>query len=169
MLWLPRTNVFAWITLHWPSPSRAAARQILYGLILGFSLSLTTNSIRQYFQRRKELAQGRQFELEARPIELRSDEVLSGVTGLIGSFTRVYTLYTLAKLMHWTGNTPLVRINSLSDALGVEVLGKAEVIFTLSSVVPKLIRESISIQAEASKIVLRYGVTFHSILSIHEY
>ena len=25
------------------------------------------------------------------------------------------------------GNTPLVRINSLSDALGVEILGKAEV------------------------------------------
>ena len=32
--------------------------------------------------------------------------------------------------MHLTvviGNTPLVRINSLSDALGVEILGKAEV------------------------------------------
>jgi len=42
-----------------------------------------------------------------RPIELRSDEILDGVTGLIG-------------------NTPLVRINSLSDALGVEILGKAE-------------------------------------------
>lgn len=26
-----------------------------------------------------------------------------------------------------SGNTPLVRINSLSDALGVEILGKAEV------------------------------------------
>ena len=42
-----------------------------------------------------------------RPIELRSDDIVNGVTGLIG-------------------NTPLVRINSLSDALGVEVLGKAE-------------------------------------------
>jgi cysteine synthase A len=29
------------------------------------------------------------------------------------------------------GNTPLVRINSLSDALGVEILGKAEVRLTL--------------------------------------
>ena len=28
---------------------------------------------------------------------------------------------------HYPGNTPLVRINSLSDALGVEILGKAEV------------------------------------------
>jgi cysteine synthase len=27
----------------------------------------------------------------------------------------------------FVGNTPLVRINSLSDALGVEILGKAEV------------------------------------------
>lgn len=42
-----------------------------------------------------------------RPIELRSDEVALGVTGLIG-------------------NTPLLRINSLSDALGVNILGKAE-------------------------------------------
>ncbi|EEB93038.1 hypothetical protein MPER_08363, partial [Moniliophthora perniciosa FA553] len=47
----------------------------------------------------------RQF--DPRPIELRSDEVLAGVTGLIG-------------------NTPLIRINSLSEALGVEILGKAE-------------------------------------------
>ncbi|RXW16045.1 hypothetical protein EST38_g9804 [Candolleomyces aberdarensis] len=35
------------------------------------------------------------------------DEIVNGVTGLIG-------------------NTPLMRINSLSDALGVEILGKAE-------------------------------------------
>ena len=39
----------------------------------------------------------------------------------------------LARILHLTGwpgdpgNTPLVRINSLSDALGVEILGKAEV------------------------------------------
>lgn len=26
-----------------------------------------------------------------------------------------------------TGNTPLVRVDSLSDALGIEILGKAEV------------------------------------------
>ncbi|KAG2364065.1 tryptophan synthase beta subunit-like PLP-dependent enzyme [Suillus spraguei] len=44
---------------------------------------------------------------EPRPIELRSNEVVHGVTGLIG-------------------NTPLVRIDSLSNALGVEILGKAE-------------------------------------------
>ncbi|THH05968.1 hypothetical protein EW145_g4416 [Phellinidium pouzarii] len=42
-----------------------------------------------------------------RPIVLRTDEVVNGISGLIG-------------------NTPLVRINSLSDALGVEILGKAE-------------------------------------------
>jgi cysteine synthase len=30
-----------------------------------------------------------------------------------------------------TGNTPLMRINSLSDALGVEILGKAEVRYLL--------------------------------------
>ncbi len=33
----------------------------------------------------------------------------------------------LVFISEFTGNTPLVRINSLSDALGVEILGKAEV------------------------------------------
>jgi cysteine synthase A len=28
----------------------------------------------------------------------------------------------------YSGNTPLIRINSLSDALGVEILGKCEVL-----------------------------------------
>ncbi|KAH7099254.1 PALP-domain-containing protein [Auriculariales sp. MPI-PUGE-AT-0066] len=46
---------------------------------------------------------------ESHPIELRahSGDIVPGVLGLIG-------------------NTPLVRIKSLSDALGVEILGKAE-------------------------------------------
>lgn len=60
------------------------------------------------------------------PIELRSDEILDGVTGLIG------TCRSVEPCCHQTnstriGNTPLVRINSLSNALGVEILGKAEV------------------------------------------
>ncbi|EKD03968.1 hypothetical protein A1Q2_01738 [Trichosporon asahii var. asahii CBS 8904] len=42
-----------------------------------------------------------------RPIQVRSDEIVAGVPGLIG-------------------NTPLVRIGSLSNALGVEILGKCE-------------------------------------------
>ncbi|KAI0688184.1 PALP-domain-containing protein [Cytidiella melzeri] len=80
-------------------------RQLFYGLLLGFSLSVTSTSLALYFQqRRREILQN---QFEARPIEIRSDEVIDGVTGLIG-------------------NTPLVRINSLSNALGVEILGKAE-------------------------------------------
>ncbi|KAL6301251.1 PALP-domain-containing protein [Sparassis latifolia] len=86
-------------------PTSTTLRHIVYGIIIGFSLSLTSTSFASYYQQRKRERLARQF--EARPIELRSDEVLRGVTGLIG-------------------NTPLVRINSLSDALGVEILGKAE-------------------------------------------
>ncbi|KAI3613690.1 cysteine synthase [Moniliophthora roreri] len=95
--------------MHWPSwfhlPSHTAVRQLFYGIIIGFSLSITSTSIALYYKARKEERLARQF--DPRPIELRSDEVLPGVTGLIG-------------------NTPLIRINSLSDALGVEILGKAE-------------------------------------------
>ncbi|TFK44300.1 PALP-domain-containing protein [Crucibulum laeve] len=89
--------------LHWPS--RSTARHVIYGVIIGFSLSLTSTSIALYYQQRKRERISKKF--TPRPIELRSDEVVSGVTGLIG-------------------NTPLVRISSLSNALGVEILGKAE-------------------------------------------
>ncbi|CAA7261799.1 unnamed protein product [Cyclocybe aegerita] len=89
--------------LRWPS--RATARHVLIGVLVGFSLSLSSTSFALYLQQRKQKRQISKF--TARPIELRSDEVVRGVAGLIG-------------------NTPLVRINSLSDALGVEILGKAE-------------------------------------------
>ncbi|KAF7427906.1 hypothetical protein PC9H_007123 [Pleurotus ostreatus] len=93
--WISRINV----------PSPTAIRQILYGVILGVSLSIASTSLAVYYQARKRERLAAQY--QPRPIELRRDEVLSGVTGLIG-------------------NTPLIRINSLSDALGVEILGKAE-------------------------------------------
>ncbi|KAH0588740.1 hypothetical protein H2248_004545 [Termitomyces sp. 'cryptogamus'] len=99
MLWFPQLP--SWI--RWPSHS--TTRHVLYGIIIGFSLSLTSTSLALYYQTRKRQKIAEKF--TPRPIELRIDEVVSGVTGLIG-------------------NTPLVRINSLSDALGVEILGKAE-------------------------------------------
>ena len=115
-----------WVSSKLPSwlrlPPRATARHIFYGIIIGFSLSLTSTSIALWYQERKQERLSKQF--EARPIELRSDEILNGVTGLIGvhcsGFQRI-------EVHEYAGNTPLVRINSLSDALGVEILGKAEV------------------------------------------
>ncbi|KAF8635941.1 hypothetical protein AX15_000112 [Amanita polypyramis BW_CC] len=86
-------------------PSRTVLKHILYGVFIGFYLSVTSKKVIQYYQarkRRRDLAED-----SFRPIELRTDDILDGVVGLIG-------------------NTPLVRINSLSDALGVEILGKAE-------------------------------------------
>ncbi|KIK09826.1 hypothetical protein K443DRAFT_433 [Laccaria amethystina LaAM-08-1] len=85
--------------------SRVSVRSVLIGVFLGFSLSVTSTSLALYFQQKRREREAAKF--TPRPIELRSDEVVAGVTGLIG-------------------NTPLVRINSLSDALGVEILGKAE-------------------------------------------
>ncbi|KAG2135823.1 tryptophan synthase beta subunit-like PLP-dependent enzyme [Suillus clintonianus] len=86
--------------------SNAAVRNITYGILIGFTLSITSKSISSYWRSRRRQSLSHE-PFESRPIELRSDEVLHGVTGLIG-------------------NTPLVRINSLSDVLGVEILGKAE-------------------------------------------
>ncbi|KAI0694994.1 PALP-domain-containing protein [Cerioporus squamosus] len=85
--------------------ARSAARQLFYGVLIGLALSLTTTSVVTYYRERRRKQVPPTF--EPRPIELRSDETVDGVTGLIG-------------------NTPLVRIQSLSNALGVEILGKAE-------------------------------------------
>jgi len=86
-------------------PSPATARHLFYGIVIGFSLAFASTSVISAYRERQ--FEGENAKTNPRPIELRSDEILDGVTGLIG-------------------NTPLIRINSLSDALGVEILGKAE-------------------------------------------
>ncbi|OJA11250.1 hypothetical protein AZE42_09539 [Rhizopogon vesiculosus] len=86
--------------------STPVIRHVAYGILIGFTLSVTSTSISSYWRLRQSQRIS-QEQFEPQPIELRSDEILNGVTGLIG-------------------NTSLVRINSLSDALGVQILGKAE-------------------------------------------
>ncbi|EUC66975.1 cysteine synthase [Rhizoctonia solani AG-3 Rhs1AP] len=91
------------------SPNRVS-REITIGVALGIALSISFTSISNYADRRRRIERERADgarDYVPRPIELRSDEIVDGVVGLIG-------------------NTPLVRINSLSDALGVDILGKAE-------------------------------------------
>ncbi|TFK54550.1 PALP-domain-containing protein [Heliocybe sulcata] len=99
----------AWISLPQSFPAwfldRTTSRHIFYGILIGVSFSLASSSAAQYRREKKEEEINEKF--EPRPIELRSDDIVDGVVGLIG-------------------NTPLVRIPSLSNALGVEVLGKAE-------------------------------------------
>lgn len=82
MIWFP-LKIPSWI--RWPAP--ATARHVLYGVLVGFSLSLTSTSVALYIQSRRRQRLTAKF--EPRPIELRSDEVLSGVTGLIGTSTSV--------------------------------------------------------------------------------
>ncbi|KAH7907414.1 tryptophan synthase beta subunit-like PLP-dependent enzyme [Hygrophoropsis aurantiaca] len=90
-----------------PWPHISSIRQLTYGIIIGFSLSLSFTALSTQRKKRLRAEDEKRYSSEPRAIELRTDEIVDGVTGLIG-------------------NTPLVRINSLSDALGVEILGKAE-------------------------------------------
>jgi cysteine synthase A len=82
-------------------------RHVVIGVLLGFSFSATYSSFALYYYQRRIRKDRLVSNFTPRPIELRSDEIVKGVSGLIG-------------------NTPLVRVNSLSDALGIEILGKAE-------------------------------------------
>lgn len=71
-----------------PLPTALTMRHIFYGVIIGVSLSLTSTSLALYYERRKRERRIEHF--EPRPIELRSDEVLEGVTGMIGSCIFMY-------------------------------------------------------------------------------
>ncbi|KIJ54663.1 hypothetical protein M422DRAFT_24567 [Sphaerobolus stellatus SS14] len=88
---------------------RSKSVTLLLGIFIGISVSLSSSSLAQYLRRKREQRENKYLEgLAERPIEIRSDEIIrNGVSGLVG-------------------NTPLVRINSLSNALGIEILGKAE-------------------------------------------
>jgi len=108
-------------------PTPSTARHLLYGIIIGVSLSLSSTSLALFYRSRKRDRVADQF--DPRPIELRSDEILSGVNRLNRYITPLLYNHISSSILRGfcVGNTPLVRINSLSDALGVEILGKAEV------------------------------------------
>lgn len=72
------------------SPFDLRYRDVIIGAALGFSLAISSASIAAYIhsarQRRARLAAEPEF--SARPIELRSDEIVDGVSGLIGATLR---------------------------------------------------------------------------------
>ena len=65
-------------------PSPSTARHLFYGILIGFSLSFATTSA--VFAYRKRTEDSAMAMADPRPIELRGDEILDGVTGLIGTF-----------------------------------------------------------------------------------
>ncbi|KAG8935399.1 hypothetical protein FRC01_000005 [Tulasnella sp. 417] len=83
------------------------SKELVIGIALGFSLCLSSTSLWLYFDRGRRKSRPPVDFDDFTPIEIVRNEVANGIPGLVG-------------------NTPLVRINSLSDALGVEILGKAE-------------------------------------------
>ncbi|KAG9050218.1 hypothetical protein FS837_006889 [Tulasnella sp. UAMH 9824] len=83
------------------------SKELFIGIALGFSLCLSSTSLWLYFEQGRRKSRPHVDFDNFTPIEIVRNEVAQGVPGLVG-------------------NTPLVRINSLSDALGVEILGKAE-------------------------------------------
>lgn len=72
----------SWLSLP-ALPTPTTSRHLLYGLLAGLALSITTSTVTSYSNERKR--KQTQTAYDARPIELRSDEVVNGVTGLIGS------------------------------------------------------------------------------------
>jgi cysteine synthase A len=64
-------------------PSPSTARHLFYGIVIGFSLSFATTSVISTYRRRTE--DSATIRANLTPIELRSDEILDGVTGLIGA------------------------------------------------------------------------------------
>jgi hypothetical protein len=73
----------------WFKPQNTTnVRFLVYGILLGFSFSLTATSFVLYLREKRQREIVSRF--KPRPIELRSDEILQGVTGLIGRWFRVW-------------------------------------------------------------------------------
>ncbi|GES77465.1 PALP-domain-containing protein [Rhizophagus clarus] len=85
----------------------STSRHLIYGLLFGVILSFSTNSFINWWKRKNQDDSKNTPELRT-PRDIRSGDIADGIEGLIG-------------------NTPLMRIKSLSDATGCEILGKAEV------------------------------------------
>lgn len=68
----------------WFKPQNSTnVRFLLSGILLGFSFSLTATSFLLYH--REKIQREILSRFKSRPIELRSDEIVQGVTGLIGN------------------------------------------------------------------------------------
>ncbi|EJU05844.1 cysteine synthase [Dacryopinax primogenitus] len=102
---LPLFSLSFWRSLWPPHLPHKPLHALLLGILAGLSISLSSASVGLYLQQRRREALLRR--LPPRPIEIRRDEVVKGVMGLIG-------------------NTPLMRIESLSEATGCNILGKCE-------------------------------------------
>ena len=72
-------------------PSPSTARHLFYGILIGFSLSLASTSLVSAYRKRRDHSGAEKS--NPRPIELRSDEVLDGVTGLIGTHRAQHPIY----------------------------------------------------------------------------
>ena len=57
--------------------------QLLYGVAIGVSFSLSTLAVVMWYYNSKPSRPSSNF--DSRPIQLRSDEIVNGVTGLIGT------------------------------------------------------------------------------------
>ena len=62
--------------------------QLLYGVAIGVSFSLSTFALAIWYYNSKPSRAAPKFDL--RPVQLRSDEIVKGVTGLIGTSNQSY-------------------------------------------------------------------------------
>ncbi|OCF30485.1 cysteine synthase A [Kwoniella heveanensis BCC8398] len=109
-----------WDRLRFPS---RFTRDLVWGLVLGVTLSLSSTSVATLFQNwRRKRAIAR---IPPRPIELRSDEIVPGVIGLIGR-SQLNSAQLRSDRGSWSIMAMATASPARSDALGVEILGKAE-------------------------------------------
>ena|ERR1051325_221005 len=79
------------------------SQQLIYGLLAGIILTLSTNSFINWWKQKNKDGNKHNKNTRELPSDIRSKDIADGIEGLIG-------------------NTPLMRIKSLSDATGCEIL-----------------------------------------------
>ena len=117
---------------NWVGFPTRISHAILLGVAIGTSLAITSRSLLDYLNSRRRLliASEDHKEFSPRPIELRSDEIVDGVTGLIG--TALPILYCLVPQHHFMDRTYASRANKLTkQCAGGRNIGKVTCVAVL--------------------------------------
>lgn len=83
-----QADAMSMLSYPWPTGSQSSAglRHLLLGLVIGLSLGLSSTSLLSLYRSRKRVEEDSELpDLSQRPIEVRTDEVVKGVSGLIGN------------------------------------------------------------------------------------
>lgn len=75
----------SWLQFSTPSTAKHVAYGVIIGIMLSAAATTTVSLLPSSYRERKRQRRTEASSVPPRPIEIRTDEILNGVTGLIGT------------------------------------------------------------------------------------